>query len=96
MDAIIPVDTPEIDDSVLNGSNRLRTDSITKTTLINENEIRSSDVMEPVVKTTHTTSGGFNVQSVYEAFVDALKESENPKSPIGTQDYINGYRELIK
>jgi hypothetical protein len=96
MDSIIPVDTPEVDDPVLNQSSHLRTDSITKTTLINENEIRSADVIEPIIKTIHTTSGGFDVHRVYEAFLAALKESQNPKSSIGTQDYINGYRELLK
>jgi hypothetical protein len=99
MDAMIPVDIPETDDPALTESfclRTLRTDSITKATLVNENEIQSADVIEPVVKTTHTTPGGFDVQRVYEAFVAALKESNNPQSPIGTQDYINGYRELMK
>jgi len=96
MDAMIPIDTPEVDDTSLNESFRLRTDSITKTTLINKNEIQSADVIQPIIKMTHPTSGEFNVQSVYEAFVAALKESQNPKSPIGTQDYINGYQELMK
>jgi len=50
---------------------------------------RSSDTSEP--KTT-----GFDVNRVYRAFVDALREPDNQKSPIGTQDYIDGYRELIK
>jgi len=96
MDAIIPVDTPEVDDPVLNQSSHSRTDSITKTTLINENEIRSADVIEPIVKTTHSPPTGFSVHRVYEAFVSALKEPQNPNSLIGTQDYINGYRELLK
>ena len=39
---------------------------------------------------------GFNVQNVYETFVNSLREPNNPKSPIGTQDYIDGYRELLK
>jgi len=93
MDSIIPVDTPDVDGTALNESLRLRTDSITKATVINETEVRSADVIEPVVK---THSGGFDVQCVYEAFVGALKDPQNPKSPIGTQNYINGYRELIK
>ena len=93
MDAIIPVDTPDVDGTGVNESLRLRTDSITKVTIINENEVRSADVIEPIVK---TSPGGFDVQRVYEAFVGALKEPQNPKSSIGTQDYINGYRELIK
>ncbi len=96
MDAIIRVDTPEIDGTNLNESNRLRTDSITKTTPIDENDIRSVDVIEPVVKITTTSSAGFDVHRVYQAFVAALKDPENPKSSISTQDYINGYRELLK
>jgi len=52
-------------------------------------ERRSTDTIEP--KTT-----GFDVYSVYKTFVDALQEPNNPKSPIGTQDYIDGYRELLK
>jgi hypothetical protein len=93
MDAIIPVDTPEVDGTSMN---RLRTDSITNTTLIHENEIHSIDGIEPIVKTPPTTPDGFDVNRVYEAFVAALKEPQNPKSAIGTQAYINGYRELMK
>jgi hypothetical protein len=52
-------------------------------------ERRSTDIIEP--KTT-----GFDVNSLYKTFVDALREPNNPKSPIGTQDYIDGYRELLK
>jgi len=96
MDAIIRVDTPEVDGTNFNDGFRLRTDSITKTTAINENEIRSSDVIEPVIRTTPTIPGEFNVQRVYNAFVAALKEPENSQSPINTQEYINGYRELMK
>jgi hypothetical protein len=96
MDAIISVDTPEVNGTAFNESFRLRTDSITQTKLINENEIRSTDVIEPIIETTPITPTGFDVKRVYEAFVAALKEPKNPKSPIGTQDYINGYRELIK
>jgi len=95
MDVITPVDPREVDGN-LNDAFRLRTDSITKTRAINENEIRSADVIEPVVRTIETTPGGFNVQRVYDAFLAALKEPENPRSPINTQDYINGYRELMK
>jgi hypothetical protein len=96
MDAIIPVDTPEVDGPNFNEPFRLRTDSITQATTIDENEIQSADVIEPVFKTIPTTPGGFDVHRVYEAFIAALKESQNPNSPIGTQDYINGYRELMK
>jgi len=46
--------------------------------------------------TTEANTGGFDVHRVYQAFVDALQEPDNSQSPIGTQDYINGYRELIK
>jgi hypothetical protein len=96
MDSIMRVDTPEVDGTAFNTTFRLRTDSIIKVVSTDENEIRSADSIEPVVKTTHSTSVGFDVQSVYAAFVAALKEPENPKSLIGTQDYINGYRELLK
>ncbi|CAF0777388.1 unnamed protein product [Rotaria sp. Silwood1] len=96
MDAIIPVDTPEIDGTAFGQTIRLRTDSITKSTPPDREDIRSADVIEPVIKTTHTLPGEFDVLSVYEAFIAALRESQNPKSSIGTQDYINGYRELIK
>ncbi|CAF0782992.1 unnamed protein product [Adineta steineri] len=96
MDAMIPVDTLEVTDTGFNEQFRLRTDSITKSSSTDENEIRSSDVIEPIVKTAHSTSSGFDVHNVYEAFLSALKEPENPKSPISTQDYINGYRELVK
>lgn len=96
MDAIFPVDTSDVDNNVLNNPSRLRADSITQTTLTNENELQSTDSIEPVIQNSQTTSTGFDVNHVYEAFVNALKEPENPKSPISTQDYINGYRELIK
>jgi len=43
-----------------------------------------------------SASNDFDVHRVYETFVAALREPENPKSPIGTQDYIDGYRELLK
>ncbi|CAF1137717.1 unnamed protein product [Adineta ricciae] len=95
MDAIIPVDTPEVNDDTPNETLRLRTDSITKSTSIDESVIKSGDSIEPVVKTTHSSSG-FDVEHVYHAFVAALREPCNPVSSIGTQDYINGYRELIK
>ncbi|CAF3865811.1 unnamed protein product [Rotaria sordida] len=38
----------------------------------------------------------FNVYRVYDTFIASLRESNNSESPIGTQDYIDGYRELIK
>jgi hypothetical protein len=38
----------------------------------------------------------FDVERVYETFVRSLREPNNRKSPIGTQDYIDGYRELLK
>ena len=96
MDAIIPVDPSELNATAGDTTMRSRTDSITKTTPTRDNEIHSSDVIEPVVKATRSTSAGFDVELVYEAFVATLKEPRNPKSAIGTQDYINGYRELIK
>jgi hypothetical protein len=51
-------------------------------------ERRSTDVTQ--------VNSGFDVQRVYETFVGALYEPDNPRSSIGTQDYIDGYRELIK
>lgn len=56
-------------------------------------EHRSTDIAE---SNTRTNSNGFDVHRVYETFTSALRQPENPKSPIGTQDYINGYRELLK
>ncbi|CAF1514328.1 unnamed protein product [Adineta ricciae] len=56
-------------------------------------ERRSTDIGEP---NNRTNSNGFDVHRVYETFTTALRQPENPKSPIGTQDYIDGYRELLK
>ena len=55
-------------------------------------ERRSTDLTEARSK----SSNGFDVQRVYETFVGTLREPDNPRSPIGTQDYIDGYRELLK
>lgn len=96
MDSIVAVNTSGKDGTVVSESGRLRTDSITKNELNDAHEIRSTDVIEPVVKKRHSSSGEFDVQSVYDAFLAAVRESQNPNSPIGTQDYINGYRELLK
>ncbi|CAF1231920.1 unnamed protein product [Rotaria sordida] len=38
----------------------------------------------------------FNVYRVYDTFIASLREPNNSESSIGTQDYIDGYRELIK
>lgn len=38
----------------------------------------------------------FDVHAVHDSFVAALKDPTDRQSPIGTQDYINGYRELLK
>ena len=54
-------------------------------------ERRSTDTTDP-----NMTSNGFDVQRVYNTFTAALLQPENPKSPISTQDYIDGYRELLK
>ena len=94
MDAIIPVESSELENTTLNESYRSRADSIIKTQLINENDIQSADVIEPVLN--KPKSDGFDVQQVYEAFVAALRQPDNAQSAIGTQDYINGYRELLK
>lgn len=94
MDALIPV-TPDTDNTTSNQTLPLRTDTITRISSLGEKEIRSADVIEPV-KTTHSSSGGFDVQNVYEAFVAALRDPEDPKSHVGIQEYINGYRELAK
>ena len=97
MDAIIPVDASQVDGTVAHDTYRLRTDSITKTAPMDENDIQSADIMVPVIKTTSvSSSGAFDVQRVYTSFVAALREFDDPKSPVGTQDYINGYRELLK
>lgn len=96
MDAIVAIDTPEVDCTSSNATYRLRTDSITKLPSNEDANVRSADVIEPIVKTNHSTSTGFNVRLVYESFIAALKQSDNPKSSIGTQEYINGYRELLK
>ena len=90
MDTIIPVDRLD------NELNYLRTDNISQSDPSTNVEIRSVDAIESDIKTTHLPTDGFNVQRVYQAFVAALREPQNPKSPIGTRDYINGYRELIK
>lgn len=94
MDAIIPIEPSELENATRNESFRCRADSITKTQLINENDIRSADVIEPILN--KPKSDGFDVQYVYEAFVAALRQPDNSQSLIGTQDYINGYRELLK
>lgn len=38
----------------------------------------------------------FDVQTVFQAFSNALREPNHNRSSIGTQDYIDGYRELLK
>ena len=96
MDTIVAVDSSDVNCTNSNQTYRLRTDSLTKTTSNEEKTIRSADVIEPIVKTNHSTSTEFNVHLVYESFTAALKQSDNPKSPIDTQEYINGYRELLK
>jgi hypothetical protein len=59
-------------------------------------ERRSTDIVESNPRTSATPSTGFDVQRVYETFTAALRQPDNPKSPITTQDYIDGYRELLK
>ncbi|CAF0983200.1 unnamed protein product [Adineta steineri] len=49
-----------------------------------------------IIKSNINSANNFDVQRVYETFFAALREPDNPKSPIGTQDYMNGYRELLK
>lgn len=39
---------------------------------------------------------GFDIHCIYKRFIDALQEPDNAKSSIGTQDYIDGYQELLK
>jgi hypothetical protein len=56
----------------------------------------SSDMINSNNRISTSSSSGFDVQRVYETFVASLREADNPKSPIGTQDYIDGYRELLK
>ncbi|CAF3951992.1 unnamed protein product [Rotaria sordida] len=59
-------------------------------------EHRSKGVAEANYRTSGDSSHGFDVHAVYDRFVVSLREPDNPKSPIGTQDYIDGYRELLK
>ena len=54
------------------------------------------DCSESHMSSHSSTNTGFNVENVYSAFVSSLRQSNNLKSAIGTQDYINGYRELLK
>ncbi|CAF3890983.1 unnamed protein product [Rotaria magnacalcarata] len=56
----------------------------------------SADTNQGQNKTNTSSSSGFNVYCVYDKFAATLREPNNPKSPIGTQDYIDSYRELIK
>jgi hypothetical protein len=56
----------------------------------------STDTTESSGRISTSSSNGFDVQRVYETFVASLREPDNPNSPIGTQDYIDGYRELLK
>lgn len=48
------------------------------------------------IDSNHSKSMAFDVHTVFQAFSNALREPTHPKSPIGTQDYIDGYRELLK
>ncbi|CAF4425988.1 unnamed protein product, partial [Adineta steineri] len=59
-----------------------------------ENKTRDHQSTD-IIKSNINSSNNFDVQRVYETFVTALREPDNPKSPIGTQDYMNGYRELL-
>ncbi|CAF4923101.1 unnamed protein product, partial [Rotaria socialis] len=59
-------------------------------------ENRSTDINQGQNKTNVSSLSGFNVYCVYDKFAATLREPNNPKSPIGTQDYIDSYRELIK
>ena len=38
----------------------------------------------------------FDVYRVRDAFTAALKDKSNGQSEIGTQDYLDGYRHLLK
>lgn len=67
-----------------------RSGSLSNTSSADKSRTRSS------TDTTGSRPTGFDVLRVYESFVNALREPENAKSPIGTQDYIDGYRELLK
>jgi hypothetical protein len=62
----------------------------------NTNRERRSGSFTNIPTTERMRERGFDVQRVYETFVATLREPNNPKSPIGTQDYIDGYRELLK
>jgi hypothetical protein len=63
---------------------------------INRGAAHSGNHMSGVRERRSNEITEFDVQSVYEAFEASLREPNNRKSPIGTQDYIDGYRELLK
>ena len=48
------------------------------------------------IETQDSRSTAFDVQVVFQSFSNALREPDSSQSSIGTQDYINGYRELLK
>jgi len=87
MDSITPINkiNTEIEDS------KIRSDSIVKVNNKNPNRVnlRSSDVIEPIVT---QSSKDFDVQRVYASFVAALRDDKS----IGTQEYVYGYKELLK
>jgi hypothetical protein len=97
MDSMTRVNKSEVDGAMMTETSRARSDSLTNIPTVEKmRPRRSTDIIEPVARTSTSSSSGFDVQSVYEAFVCSLREADNPKSFIGTQDYINGYRELLK
>jgi hypothetical protein len=84
-----------------NASNHLQANGLSKIESTgnndNDQQTTSGDIVESTTKINcQSSSTGFDVQRVYQAFVSALREPENPNSSIGTQEYIDGYRELVK
>ena len=80
-----------------NGTRPSNSGSFSNTPILDKLRERSStDINDPNNKISTNSSNGFDVQRVYETFFATLREPTNPKSPIGTQDYIDGYRELLK
>ena len=77
-----------------NVSTQGRSSSASNVSIMDKMRGRSST--DATDKISASSSNGFDVQRVYETFVTSLREPDNPNSPIGTQDYIDGYRELLK
>ena len=58
--------------------------------------IGEAKMTESVSRVSVSQASAFDVNRVDQAFAAALRDSSSSRSAIGTQDYINGYRELLK